>query len=632
MAQKKTVKIACKGADQADLAKLVHFQGGLKTLTEANYIKFRNQMLKLGFSEPISVWNDKGKLNVLNGHQRLAVLRRLEKDEGYEVPKIPINFVEAKDITEAKKKVLALTSSYGDMTTESLGDFLLEANLDLGDIAQDFRFLDVELEPIIDTDFSNDPDRSANTNPTTGLKESGSVGEDHGEAKVTRAELSDQDQADIDYEETAAPIPKKAKERCKLGDVWQLGRHKLICGDSSDKSLVHEYVEKHSGHSIVTDPPYGLSFMGKKWDASVPSVDHWKAWISRAKPGAHVLSFSGTRTYHRMAVAMEDAGLDIFDMISWCYGQGFPKSHNISKAIDKTAGVEREKIKTPMGPTGNKYKAGLGDSRPGMIEAAKVGYHEHDGPEPATPEAKQWDGWGSALKPAMEPVAVAQVRMSEKTIAANVLKHGTGGLNIDGCRIGTDIISTHGGGNKYGNIGTGKNDGVGYYKNHEGRFPANLILDEDAADELDRQSGESKSNVRSPTGKPKYTGSYEDSNSMRSSSTLDTTNRGHVDSGGASRFFYVAKASKSDKGQENTHATVKPLKLMQYLVRLVTPPGGLVLEPWAGSGTTILACEREGFSCIGFELDPLHCDIILHRFEKMTGEKATKLSEEPSHA
>jgi len=201
-------------------------------------------------------------------------------------------------------------------------------------------------------------------------------------------------------------------------------------------------LDDNSVDSIVTDPPYELGFMGKKWDSTgiAYSVELWKECLRVLKPGGHLLAFGGTRTYHRMACAIEDAGFEIRDQMQWIYGSGFPKSHNISKAIDKKFGAKREVIKTVKG---------MGKQNPewnGTAKGRKENYYkpEYQLTAPATPEAKQWDGWGTALKPAHEPIVVARKPISEKTIAENVLKWGTGGLNIDGCRIGTEDIKTHG--------------------------------------------------------------------------------------------------------------------------------------------------------------------------------------------
>lgn len=367
--------------------------------------------------------------------------------------------------------------------------------------------------------------------------------------------------------------------------------------------------------SIVTDPPYGLSFMGKRWDYDVPSVEIWKECLRVLKPGGHLLAFGGTRTYHRLVVAIEDAGFEIRDQIQWIYGQGFPKSQDISKAIDKAAGAEREVLGLNPSQIGRKTSNMQSfvntDEFDGAGEVA--GQRQAFLTAPATPEAKQWSGWGTALKPANEPICLARKPLSESTIAKNVLKHGTGGLNIDGTRIGADIISTHGGGDKYAGIKGNGNDGVGEYREHVGRFPSNVILDEDAAKVLDGQSGPLKFSYATNEGKASSIYGSE------SKSERNVVNKQRqTETGGASRFFYVAKASKSDRGADNTHPTVKPIKLMEYLIKLVTPEGGKVLDPFMGSGTTGVAALRNGFEFRGIEREEQYYYIAQARLEKET--------------
>jgi DNA modification methylase len=356
--------------------------------------------------------------------------------------------------------------------------------------------------------------------------------------------------------------------------------------------------------AVVTDPPYGLSFMGKRWDYDVPTVAVWSECLRVLKPGGHLLSFGGSRTYHRMAVNVEDAGFEIRDQVMWVYGSGFPKSHNISKAIDKAAAVEREVVGFDA------RKAAQQTPNNGVVAFSGERGSKGDITAPATPEAQQWDGWGSALKPAHEPIVLARKPLGEKTLAANVLEHGTGGLNIDGCRVGSDDAPAgrkrHGGG-----IAENHSSFVLPDSDHQspaGRFPANLIHDgSDEVVELFPGAGEKS----------------------------------------AARFFYCAKASKSDRDegleafaeqeraffqtgngtsgkpssighyvtQRNIHPTVKPTDLMAYLCRLVTPPGGVVLDPFMGSGSTGKAAIREGFKFIGIEREAEYIAIAHARIE-----------------
>ena len=387
----------------------------------------------------------------------------------------------------------------------------------------------------------------------------------------------------------------------------------------------------NSVDSIVTDPPYGLSFMGKKWDYDVPSVEVWAECLRVLKPGGHLLAFAGTRTQHRMAVRIEDAGFEIRDMIAWVYGSGFPKSLDVSKAIDKEAGAEREVIgvneyasRRPNNGTGeNGYGETLGGPSTTVVTA------------PATKAARQWQGWGTALKPAMEPITVARKPLGEKTVAANVLAHGTGAINVDGCRVGTEPSPTFPTRRnaKIFNTGSGGQD---VEMPLQGRWPANLI--HDGSDEvvgLFPVTGASKAT-------PRNNGDFK---SVAKGRDLPHVAYGHDDNGGsAARFFYCPKASKKDRDEgcegeakkasigddrpsgtswesrgkieaerKNNHPTVKPTDLMRYLCRLVTQPGGVVLDPFMGSGSTGKAAVLEGFKFIGIERDAKYLEIAKAR-------------------
>jgi len=353
----------------------------------------------------------------------------------------------------------------------------------------------------------------------------------------------------------------------------------------------------NSVDSVVTDPPYGLSFMGKKWDYDVPSVDIWQECLRVLKPGGHLLSFAGSRTYHRIACAIEDAGFEIRDQIMWVYGSGFPKSLDIGKAIDKMQGIK---------PIGEK-KPSLGMANNPQWNALN---RQLIMPERQSPEAQQWDGWGTALKPAHEPICVARKPISEPSIAANVLKWGTGAINIDGCRVEGNPVSvpmpTGGTGNIYGfKNGVGRNGEMS--DNSRGRFPANLI--HDGSDEVLAGFPETKSagNIKqSPitAGKSMF--------GIGENGTRNPKIENDI-GGSASRFFYCAKASKAERGENNIHPTVKPIALMRYLVRLVTPPNGTVLDPFLGSGTTAIAAVLEGRDWIGIEREAEYCDIARAR-------------------
>lgn len=382
----------------------------------------------------------------------------------------------------------------------------------------------------------------------------------------------------------------------------------LIHGDCLEEM---PKLEENSVDSVVCDPPYGLKFMGKDWDHGVPGVPFWEAALRVAKPGAYLLAFGGTRMFHRLAVAIEDAGWEIRDTVMWVYGSGFPKSHNVSKAIDKAAGVKRR----DLGPNPNKIGR-TQDMRGGnfMTHIVVDDVSDHTRiTAPATDEAKQWDGWGTALKPAWEPIIVARKPLIG-TVAQNVLEYGTGAINIDGCRVGTTkrvpgILSTTE--NQVFGKGLGSYCQTGEESGHNpniGRWPANLIHDgSDEVVELFPESRGQQGNVKgtenSTPAKNTY-GKYERTPSLK-----------RDDSGSAARFFYCAKSSKKDRGENNSHPTVKPTDLMRYLVRLVTPPKGIVLDPFMGSGSTGKAAKLEHFSFIGIELEQESFDTAKQRIE-----------------
>jgi site-specific DNA-methyltransferase (adenine-specific) len=394
----------------------------------------------------------------------------------------------------------------------------------------------------------------------------------------------------------------------------------------------------NSVDAIVTDPPYELGFMGKSWDSSgiAYSVDLWTECLRVLKPGGHLLSFGGTRTWHRIAVAIEDAGFDVRDSIAWLYGSGFPKSHNVALGIDKKLGHENRGRAIPVA---SKFQAS------DVEEKNKLTSNPVDAYAARSPEAEQWAGWGTALKPAFEPIVVARKPLVG-TVAANVLEFGVGGLNIDASRIGTDSITI----NTFDNGAKPFGDAVGEpYSSRQvqGRWPANIILDEYTAGLLDEQSGMTKSPQN-------YIAKGGKTNKIYSSGIgveIGEWHKEYGDSGGASRFFYVAKASKRDRNEgldglatrhngkmmrpgnntqekasegferfntqpsQNFHPTVKPTDLMRYLIKLVTPAGGIVLDPFTGSGSTGKAALLDGYQFIGIELTEEYLPIIEGRLK-----------------
>lgn len=384
--------------------------------------------------------------------------------------------------------------------------------------------------------------------------------------------------------------------------------------------------------SIVTDPPYELGFMGKGWDKSgiAYDVSVWRECLRVLKPGGHLLAFGGSRTYHRLACAIEDAGFDIRDQIQWIYGSGFPKSLDVSKAIDSHLGAEREVV-------------GMRSVIPGVAFEQSTPYATGRVSIPATAPATAYDGWGTALKPAHEPIVLARKPLIG-TVAANVLQHGTGALNVDGCRIGTGEDKIEGGCNGKGRIFDG---GISQRAETDftvGRWPANVI--HDGSDEVLQafpdapgQCGALNGSEPSRPAKNVY-GEYKDRREFEP----------RIDSGSAARFFYCAKADKSDRNDgceglemrvaDNTHKrprtelddprrsgvaprlnhhpTVKPTDLMRYLCRLVTPPNGIVLDPFTGSGSTGKAAMLEGLQFIGIELSAEYCELAQRRIEAAT--------------
>jgi DNA modification methylase len=525
----------------------------------------------------------------------------------------------------------------------------------------------------------------------------------------------------------------------------------LILG--GDSRMHVKTLTTNSVDSIVTDPPYALTFMGKAWDngETAFSVEFWAECLRVIKPGGHLVAFGATRGYHRLASSIEDAGFEIRDSLMWIYGTGFPKSLDVSKGIDKAAGAVREKVRVEAADVRNPKAAGggrdgmSGATRPWIEAAQSLGYHEKDGDIPVTPQALQWDGWGTALKPAFEPIILARKPLSEKTVAANVLKWGTGAMNIDGCRVPT-TDKLGGGGEKAETLGQFTNEGwrrpwmdnpeaaavfaakvrANVVKSEElGRWPANVV--HDGSDEVVRMfpgsaarfffstaesdtqwlarnlpnglandapecfslqselavsalssavaqsmprlvlksiaSSEHSISVTpselrqisellietiqnferkcSPESPPKrlsqsdnlvsiaatreqidtitITISPSKSNGCAAAVTFNITlpnsEVGARDCGPSSaRFHYSAKANKTDRAGSK-HPTVKPIALMQWLCRLITPPGGIVLDPFAGSGTTGAAAQAEGMRCILIEREAEYLNDIRKRME-----------------
>lgn len=491
---------------------------------------------------------------------------------------------------------------------------------------------------------------------------------------------------------------------------------RLLTGDCRELMAT---LEADSIDAVVCDPPYELNFMGRAWDRAGVAFDPdtWRAVLRVMKPGAHLFAMGGSRTEHRMTCAIEDAGFEIRDKLCWLHATGFPKSLDISKAIDKqrhddvtqvtaflrhhAADTTRKTMVQALGFPGTEGTHGVASfvsddpakarvptwdqwvklrellsfddemdaevwrlngrkgepgeawferpksnlDPPGMQKSWTDGRGWNGnvarGGDPITEDAAKWDGWGSALKPSMELIVLARKPLSEKTIAANVLRHGCGGLNIDGCRIGTESITI----NTWDDGAKPFGGGAGHTftsRISQGRWPANVLLDETAAAALDQMSGERPSSEILADGRKWYPGKVDNFFPGKGYGKSS----GYGDAGGASRFFFTAKASTAErnKGLEglpesdnklenyrlvknnpntgkpnnttataNHHPTVKPLSLMSWLVRLITPPGGTVLDPFCGSGSTLVAADRQGFDAIGIDLSPEYVEISRRR-------------------
>ena len=338
--------------------------------------------------------------------------------------------------------------------------------------------------------------------------------------------------------------------------------YQIIQGDCLE--VMKQFPDNHFT-GICTDPPYGLHFMGKGWDYDVPCIEYWAGGLRILKPGGYLLAMGGTRKFHRLMCAIEEAGFEIRDTICWLYGSGFPKSHNISKSIDKANNAER--------PIVGRYIRPEGTQRPNAELTphnwVSSGFANHNITENVTDLAKKMDGYGTALKPAWEPIIMA-MKPCDGTFAENAEKWGVGGINIDACRIGSEEIKTNAKtkGESFTHLGNGEGFEGCPESTHKGRWPANLLLDEEVAEEM----------------------------------------------GPPSRYFYCAKTSSSERGEGNNHPTVKPLALMRYLITLISPPtNALILDPFAGSGSTIVAAAQLGIAAIGIEKQPEYAEIARAR-------------------
>jgi DNA modification methylase len=442
----------------------------------------------------------------------------------------------------------------------------------------------------------------------------------------------------------------------------------VYCSDNRD---ILASLDSNSISAVVTDPPYGLSkepdvaevlthwlngddythtgggFMGKKWDSFVPGPVTWRMVSEAMKPGAHLLSFASSRTHDLMGMAIRLAGFEIRDTLIWLYGSGFPKSLDVSKAIDATilhGGSNTKRLKQTNADRPGEPRTRSSTLNNGIMGESKGEKITND--NPATDAAREWDGWGTALKPAYEPIIMARKPLIG-TVATNVLTHGTGSINVDGCRVDGHSYTQEQWTQKGASRPTGTTYGAHRASDTElpsGRWPPNVILDETAAEMLDEQSG-----VTSTTGKRRQHSQDRDVPGTTWGNANHKSTEYPGDTGGASRFFYVAKASRSERNAgldgmperayglddddghrqpgerknnhtapmpaANHHPTVKPIALMRWLVRLMIPPGGTVLDPYAGSGTTGVACAALGVPAILIDNNPEYCEIMARRID-----------------
>lgn len=487
---------------------------------------------RFGFASPIIARKEDNM--VIAGHTRLAAARSLGLDT------VPVRFVDL-DPTEAQ--LLALADNKIGEIAEWDQDLLSEVLTDLKDEdLSGLGFSDAELEELIE---------EAQFEPLDNVIE--------------------EDLEDEDWDQ----MPAESVKIAKAGGVYQIGGQQVACGDCVE---VMRSLPDNSVDSIVTDPPYGIGFMGKGWDHSVPSEEWARECLRVLKDGGHLICFAATRTVHRLAVAVEDAGFEIRDQLGWCYYSGFPKSMDISKQIDKIAGAEREvvahKEASQKGVSIAEDRSVVGAGSFGEAKVIPI-------TKPTTKEAQYWQGWGTALKPAYEPCVLARKPIAEKNVASQVLKTGTGAINIDACRFGYGDPCWIGPQNKA-------------ETSDLGRWPANLY--------------------QCP--KPSRSEREEGLTDLESKAGFEAVNRKE---GSSSLLSPRAGAGRTAGEVKNFHPTVKPVNLMRWLVRLVTPVNGLVLEPFLGSGTTGVASSLEGFRSIGIEREPDYADICLQRIKNAEG-------------
>ena len=529
--------------ENVELATLLHDPANVRQHDVRNLDAIKASLKRFGQQKPIVVDGDG---IVVAGNGTLAAFRELGWSQ-IDIVRTELKGAEAIAYAIADNR----TAELANWDDSALAQTLTALRAEDPSLLQDAGFLEDEFAKLLDFDDDDAPQ---------------------------------QDFANRDFEDDV--LPEAPEPITQPGDVIELGNQRLICGDCIEEM---RKMPDSSVDAVVTDPPYGLGVMGNQWDCSVPGPDFATEALRVLKPGGHLIAFAATRTVHRLAVALEDSGFEIRDMIGWLQWQGFPKSVDVSKKIDEAAGAERKVVGSSQ-TWSKSHKT-----------TSQTTYGSFDITEPATDDAQTWSGWGTALKPAQEPALLCRKPL-QGTTSENVLKWGTGALNIDGCRIGqgdpawpgpTDGDSGWGGSAGFtgGEWVSGlTNDGEA--RTHQGgRWPANIYY------------------CPKPTRSERDEGCEEFPKQLQRNSLTSHNGTGN--------FRSVDKKPLPEVG--NFHPTVKPVHLMRWLVRLVTPPGGIVLEPFAGSGTTLLASEREGFTCVGIEREPSYCDIVRARLDKLVG-------------
>ena len=559
MAKKKKESIG----EYVDIDTLVEWEHNPRINTEA-VSKVARSIERFGFASPVIAREEDSM--VIAGHTRIAAARSLG------LSTIPVRYMK---LSRTEAELLAIADNklgeISDWNEDMLKDILaaLPEN-DLDDIGFSQNELDSLLENI-DTELPPESDNA-----------------------VYDTDYDDADNLDL--------------ERVKIaeeGGVYAIGDQYVLCGDCVE--ILRSFPD-NSIDSIVCDPPYGIGFMGKAWDHSVPTEEWARECYRVLKHGGHIVAFGATRAIHRMVCALEDEGFEIRDMINWLYFSGFPKSMDISKQIDKMKGVERtEKIgdayKVPNAKTVNPHFLSLGGVRNDGDKNL-----EYQPMKPATEEAQYWEGWGTALKPAQEPAILCRKPIEKGlNVSENVLKWGTGAINIDACRFGYGDPCWVGSQERYKD-GDGRETGaslVGWgqsacmngfvTQSHDlGRWPANIYQ------------------CAKPSRSERETG-------------LDDLQSKDVAGKNGNKYMGVDSAGTRSSDIKNFHPTVKPTKLMAWLCRLLTPKGGIVLDTFLGSGTTGVSASMEGFKFIGTEMNPEYCDIALQRIKHATGHDIVKV-------